>query len=96
MVDENSLLPQRDVTIAQHVISREIDYEMVLVNLETERMFTLNDTGAQFWRLLMEGKKLDQIKQGLQVVYAVDGLELEKEIDDLLQTLLDEGLVTCG
>lgn len=96
MTKEISYLPETPVTISQQVISRDIDDETVLVNLETERMFTLNSTGARFWQLLGEGQKLDQISRQMQLEYEVDATEIEKEIGDLLNSLKEEGLVTIG
>lgn len=96
MEDENSILLDTDVIIAEHVISREIDDETVLINLETERIFTLNNTGARFWQLLGEGEKLDQISRQLKLEYYIDAQEIEREIDVLLSSLKEEGLVTIG
>jgi hypothetical protein len=96
MANEISHFPASLVTISQQVISRNIDDETVLVNLETERMFTLNSTGARFWQLLGEGQKLDQICRQMQLEYEVSSTEIEREIGDLLNLLKEEGLVNIG
>jgi hypothetical protein len=94
MTNEISYFPNTLVNISQQVISRDIDDETVLVNLETERIFTLNSTGARFWQLLGEGQKLDQISRQMQLEYEVNATDVEKEIGDLLNLLIEEGLVT--
>lgn len=96
MANEISHFPASLVTISQQVISRNIDDETVLVNLETERMFTLNSTGARFWQLLGEGQKLDQICRQMKLEYEVSSTEIEREIGDLLNLLKEEGLVNIG
>ena len=66
---------------------------MVIVNLETNRIFALNETGSRFWELLAEGKSLPEIRETLTLGYAVDGLTLQQEIDELVSQLQAEALV---
>lgn len=96
MTKDSVFSQELTVTIAPDVTFRNIDEEIVLINLETERMFTLNSSGARFWQLLAEGQELGQISRQMQGEYEVGSNEIEKEISDLLGSLREEGLIAIG
>ena len=58
--------------VTTDVVFRRIEDEMVLVNLKTDQIFTLNETAAQFWELLAQGLDIDTIREQLLSVYDVD------------------------
>ncbi|MGE0705479.1 MAG: PqqD family protein [Vicinamibacterales bacterium] len=65
----------------------------VLVHLETNRIYELNETGARIWALLGEGLDRAAICSRLSVEFGVSGPETEHEVDDLLADLEREGLI---
>jgi len=44
--------------IPQHVLVRFLDRESVLLNLETERYFGLDETGTRMWQVLTSARAL--------------------------------------
>ena len=77
------------------VVFRLLDDEAVLVHLGTNRIYSLNPTGARFWKLFAEGRPDVEIKRTLMREFDVRPEELEAEIDALLGSLESEGLVTA-
>jgi hypothetical protein len=75
------------------VVHRRIEEESVLVHLQTNKIYTLNETGSRLWELLLEGHDRDSIKRELQREYDVDPDGLAREVDALLGSLAAEGLV---
>lgn len=69
------------------VVARRLDDELVLVNLKTSRIYTLNRTGARLWELLAEGNDRDAIEAELLHEFDVPRSQLEAEIDELLVDL---------
>jgi hypothetical protein len=65
----------------------------VLVNLETNRIFALNPTGARLWELLSAGHSESEIRARLTEEYKVEPAELDAEIDRLMHELNGESLV---
>ena len=65
----------------------------MLVNLGTNRIFELNRTGARFWELLGDGSSESQLVAGLVAEFEVPQEELEREVRELIDQLLDEGLI---
>jgi hypothetical protein len=75
------------------VVSRRLDDQTVLVNLRTNRIFELNRTGARLWDLLGEGSSESQIVERLLSEFDVSQEQLEREVRELIASLLDEGLI---
>ena len=77
----------------EDVISRKMVDDVVLVNLNTEQIYTLNETGARFWELLESGKSIDQILVELLKKYDITEAELLSEIHAIVDQLLERGLI---
>jgi hypothetical protein len=78
---------------AADVVFRDMNGEAVLVNLGTNRIYSLNATGARFWSLLVEGATQEAAEKRLQQEFDVSPEELRAEMTDLLGELRAEGLV---
>jgi Coenzyme PQQ synthesis protein D (PqqD) len=77
----------------EDVVFKNLDDEAVLVHLQTNRIFTLSETGARFWELLVSGDDRAEIERLLGDEYDVPEAELTAEIDRLVQSLAAEDLV---
>jgi hypothetical protein len=75
------------------VLSRRLVDEVVLVNLDTNQIYALNETGARFWELLAETRDQEFIEAALQAEFDVTGPELNAEIDRLVAEFASLGLV---
>ena len=75
------------------VVARRLEDEIVLVNLTTNRIFSLNRTGGRYWELLDEGLEQEVIVRRLLDEFDVDRPTLEQEIADITAQLRREGLV---
>jgi Coenzyme PQQ synthesis protein D (PqqD) len=75
------------------VVYRELEGEMVLVHLGTNRIYSLNETGARFWELLASGSERAEIERQLLDEFVVEPEDLRQEIDSMLSALEGEGLV---
>jgi hypothetical protein len=75
------------------VIAQRVGDEVIIVNLQTNRMHSLNRTGARFWDLLTTGHDLARIHAQLLSEFDVDPAELDREIDTLVASLMKAGLV---
>jgi hypothetical protein len=72
---------------------RRVGDDAVLVHLKTNRIYSLNRTGARFWELLSEGYGRDAAQATLLGEFDVAEDELRKEVDDLLAALTRDGLL---
>ena len=86
-MDSADLRPHPDV------VSREVGDDLVLVHLKTNRIYSLNRTGARLWQLLDSGCTRAAAERQLLDEFDVDEAQLRREIDDQLAELAREGLV---
>jgi hypothetical protein len=82
------------VMVPAHVLVRFLDKEAVLLNIETERYFGLDETGARMWQLATTAANIDAAYQTLLSEYDVDGETLREHLSELLEKLANNGLLT--
>jgi hypothetical protein len=82
------------VTVPGHVLVRFLDKEAVLLNIETERYFGLDETGARMWQLATTAENIDAAYQKLLSEYDVDAQTLREHLSELMDKLVENGLLT--
>jgi hypothetical protein len=65
----------------------------VLVHLRTNRIYTLNRTGARFWALLEDGRDLELAQEQLLREFDVGEDQLREEVRGLVDELVERGLL---
>jgi hypothetical protein len=88
-------LPTR-VAIPPAVLFQELEGECVLLNLDTERYYSLDDVGTRMWQLLAEHGDVATVVEQLLAEYDVDEATLRQDLVDLIGKLSEAGLVTIG
>ncbi len=78
--------------IPPQVLYREVDGQMVLLNLETEQYFGLNEVGAHIVTRLTQ-RPFDEALAALTDDFEVDPSVLHRDVDDLVRELLQAGLL---
>lgn len=81
------------VTVPSHVLFRVLDKESVLLNVETERYFGLDETGTRMWQLATAAPTLQVAYQQLLDEYEVQPDLLRKDLVELLERLVENGLL---
>lgn len=77
-----------------NVVSTEIDKdESVLLSLETQEYYSLNETGSCIWGLLSGGHDAEDIASAIAEEWATTHEEALGYVQSFLQNLSDEGLV---
>ena len=75
------------------VVSRTAPDELVLVHLQTDRIFVLNRTAARIWELLSEQHDEAAMVRRLVDEFEVNEPALADDIAELLATLTREALI---
>ena len=79
--------------IPQHVLVRILDCESVLLNLETEQYFGLDETGTRMWQLVTTLPSIDAAYQELLAEFDVEPELLRTNLTELLGRLVENGLL---
>lgn len=88
------MLTLRDrVSAPMHVLVRFLDRESVLLNLETEQYFGLDETGTRMWQLLTASPNIDAAYQELLAEFDVEPEMLRDNLTELLGRLVENGLL---
>ena len=80
------------VKIDDQVVFRELEGEMVLLNLETGIYFGLDPVGTRIWTLLREHESLQQVFEVLLQEYDVPEPVLKADLLRLARELSSHGL----
>ena len=81
------------VVVPSHVLVRFLDKESVLLNIETERYFGLDETGTRMWQLVTAAPKIEVAYEQLLEEYDVQPELLRENLTDLLTRLVENGLL---
>src|SRR2546425_1251245 len=75
------------------VLVRLLDRESVLLNLETEQYFGLDETGTRMWQLLTGSPSIGAAYHELLAEFDVEPELLRSNLMELLSRLVDSGLL---
>jgi hypothetical protein len=83
------------VRIPEEVLYRELDGELVLLNLRTGVFFGLDSVGTRIWHLLATHGSLGRVHRALVAEYEAPPRQLERDLIALVEKLRRKGLVVC-
>ena len=78
---------------SKNVAWKVLDGESVVLNLDSGVYFTLNMTGTAVWERIDGATSLEEIGGGLCEQFDVTLEQAKRDLIELTQTLLDDGLV---
>ena len=87
---------QQRVKIAPDVMVRAFNNEAILLNLKTETYFELDDIGVSMWQHLTDSRTIQAAYEALLDEYEVEPARLKADMIDLLNKLLDNGLIALA
>lgn len=73
---------------APEVVSREVGGELVLLDLDTQHYFRLNEVGARTWQLLMGERTVAQAVAILAAEFEVESEVARRDAERLIGELL--------
>jgi hypothetical protein len=86
----------KTVSLSPDALFQEVNGELVILDLASEKYFGLNQVGARIWLLLESGKTLAEAQNVLLEEFDVEPGQLSSDINQLLEQLSAEGLVTLN
>lgn len=86
----------RTIHKPEHVVMRELEDEAILLNLETERYFGLDEIGTRMWTELVASPSVEGACEVLEREFEVEPATLRRDVDALVAQLVDSGLLEAG
>ncbi len=75
------------------VLTSKIDDEIIILSIEADAYFGLNDVGSRVWELLDEPATLDELVQRFMAEYDVDAETCRNDVEAFLDDMLSRKLV---
>lgn len=88
--------PRTTLRVPEHVLMRRIGDEMVMLNLDSEGYYGLNEVGARLMQLVETGATLEQIIEQLSCEFEVEREQLEQDVRALAADLIAAGLLVAS
>ena len=83
----------REVRVPDHVLVRAVDEELVLLNLDNEQYYGLDEVGAAMWGAVTTEATIEGAVQLLVARFDTDTETLGRDLRELLEQLSARGLV---
>ena len=84
------------VRVPDDVLISNLQEESVLLNLDSERYYGLDDVGTRFWSVLTTSASIEAAYEKLTREYDVDSGVLRADLLALVENLIAQGLLIRG
>jgi hypothetical protein len=85
-------LPEQ-ITLSPHAIFQKINAEAVILDMQSEQYYALNEVGMRLWELFAEGKSVQAAIQVLLDEFDVEESALHSDVSQWLHDLSELGLI---
>jgi hypothetical protein len=87
-------LETQTITISKEALSQEVNGETVILDLNSESYFGLDEVGTRIWQLLQENGDVQQTFDVMLDEFDVDAERLHQDLNELVDKLKEAGLVS--
>ncbi len=81
------------VTFADTVFAQEVDGEMVLLDMNSENYFGLDEVGTAIWQFMQESGELKVVFQHMLESYDVEESILQRDLVTFVEKLKERKLI---
>jgi hypothetical protein len=78
---------------SENITWRNVNEEVVILNLKSGEYFTLNDVGQFVWLAVADQKNMEEIRQKVVDAFDVTPEKASEDIEEFISRMLDEGLL---
>jgi hypothetical protein len=72
---------------------REIDGEVVAIDVQSSTYFSANSSGALLWQMLSEGATRDELAERLTATFGIERERADADVDAFVDALGSRGLL---
>jgi len=83
----------KKITFADTVFAQEVDGEMVLLDMNSENYFGLDEVGTAIWQAMQDDSNLNKVFEVLLEQYEVEKDVLKNDLLTFVEKLEESGLV---
>jgi hypothetical protein len=93
--NDDDIMTKR-ASVPPAVLLRELDGESVLLNLDSERYYGLDEVGTHIWKAVTSSDTVGAAYEALAAEYEVTSERLAGDMRSLVKDLVAHGLLTVG
>ncbi|WP_294955383.1 PqqD family protein [Sulfurovum sp.] len=82
------------ISFSDTVFAQEVDGEMVLLDMDSENYFGLDEVGTSIWQAMQKNETLPEVLSVLLEQYDVEEEVLKNDLLVFVQRLEENGLIT--
>jgi hypothetical protein len=75
---------------------RDVDGEAVILDMENDTYYSLNETGSLVWKMIDDKKSVEEIASMLSVKYGISAKKAEKDINEIISKFRKDKLITLA
>jgi hypothetical protein len=95
-VSRRTLEPSATFAVPESVHSREVGGETVILDTVGGTYYGLDEVGTRIWDLVRDGRSVEAVETVLLDEYEVEPDDLHRDLERLLDELLDQGLLVSA
>lgn len=84
---------RQSVAVPQRVVMQEVEGESVVLNLDSEDCFTLDEVATRMWAVLTAAASIQEAYDALLAEYDVAPEVLRQDLEKLIGQLVESGLL---
>jgi hypothetical protein len=84
------------IRLRQDIAWREIDGEIVLLDLTGAAYYSVSRSGAALWPAVVEGSTIGELVERLALEFSLDRDGAERDVRALVESLRGEGLLEAS
>lgn len=82
-----------EILISDEVVYRNLDGEIVLLNLKTNDYCGLDNVGSRIWQLISQHKSLERVRDELIKEFDVEKEKCTEDVLNFIKMLQDKDLI---
>jgi hypothetical protein len=82
-----------NIKISENVVWRDLEGEIVILNLTSGVYFSVDGVGTRIWTLMSEQVATDDIVRKLISEFDVEEAQLRSDMESLMRDLASQGLI---
>lgn len=81
------------ISVTKEAVHCDLEEEVVILGLKDGVYYGLNPVGSFIWKLIQKPISVKEIKEAILKEYEVDEKTCDNDLQELLDDLLDKGLI---
>ena len=84
---------KKKLLLSDNVFAQEVDGEMVLLDMNSENYFGLDEVGCDIWQAIQGNNSLQAVYDSMLENYDVEPERLKKDLVEFVDQLREAGLI---